>query len=315
MPRDVAVLVGSLRKESFTRKIANAIAELAPPSLQLEIVEIGDAAALQPGPRDRRAARAVAAFRDRVAAPTRVLFVTPEYNRSVPGVLKNAIDVGSRPYGKSAWNGKPAAVVSVSPGAIGAFGANHHLRQSLVFLDMPACSSPRRTSAARTSCSTSTATSRTTRRARSSRISPRRSRPGSIGSRSRPDRRYPPDVAIASFVRPACLRALHHVHDAAVRDPLVGLEHDLRVLVARERGAEQVVELGVGHRLAADVDVALDRDHEHERRLRRIDLLRLARRQVDLDARTSSPSRSCPAASATFFFSGALRPARRARSP
>ena len=72
----------------------------------------------------------------------RVLFVTPEYNRSVPGVLKNAIDVGSRPYGKSAWDGKPGAVVSVSPGAIGGFGANHHLRQSLVFLNMPAMQQP-----------------------------------------------------------------------------------------------------------------------------------------------------------------------------
>jgi chromate reductase len=71
-----------------------------------------------------------------------VLFATPEYNRSVPGVLKNAIDVGSRPYGKSAWAGKPAAVISVSPGAIGAFGANHHLRQSLVFLDMPCMQQP-----------------------------------------------------------------------------------------------------------------------------------------------------------------------------
>jgi chromate reductase, NAD(P)H dehydrogenase (quinone) len=71
-----------------------------------------------------------------------VLFITPEYNRSVPGVLKNAIDVGSRPYGKSAWSGKPAGVIGVSPGAIGAFGANHHLRQSLVFLDMPAMPQP-----------------------------------------------------------------------------------------------------------------------------------------------------------------------------
>ena len=71
-----------------------------------------------------------------------MLFVTPEYNRSVPGVLKNAIDVASRPYGKSAWDGKPAAVVSVSPGAIGAFGANHHLRQSLVFLNMPTLQQP-----------------------------------------------------------------------------------------------------------------------------------------------------------------------------
>ena len=79
---------------------------------------------------------------ERIKKADAVLFVTPEYNRGVPGVLKNAIDVGSRPYGKSAWEGKPAAVVSVSPGAMGAFGANHHLRQSLVFLNMPALQQP-----------------------------------------------------------------------------------------------------------------------------------------------------------------------------
>ncbi len=82
------------------------------------------------------------AFRERIKKADAVLFVTPEYNRGVPGVLKNAIDVGSRPYGKSAWDGKPAGVVSVSPGAIGGFGANHHLRQSLVFLNMPVLQQP-----------------------------------------------------------------------------------------------------------------------------------------------------------------------------
>src|ERR1019366_6061921 len=81
-------------------------------------------------------------FREAVKASDAVLFVTPEYNRSVPGVLKNALDVGSRPYGKSVWNGKPGAIVSCSPGAIGAFGANHHLRQSLVFLNVPAMQQP-----------------------------------------------------------------------------------------------------------------------------------------------------------------------------
>src|SRR6266700_1028433 len=106
--RDVAVFVGSLRKESFNRKMANALVAMAP-----------------------------AAFKQRVQKADAVLFVTPEYNRSMPGVLKNAIDIASRPYGKSAWNGKPGAVISVSPGAIGGFGANHHVRQSLVFLDVP----------------------------------------------------------------------------------------------------------------------------------------------------------------------------------
>ena len=80
--------------------------------------------------------------RERISAADAVLFVTPEHNRSVPAALKNALDVGSRPYGKSAWNGKPGAVVSASPGTIGGFGANHHLRQSLVFLNMPTMSQP-----------------------------------------------------------------------------------------------------------------------------------------------------------------------------
>ena len=82
------------------------------------------------------------AFRQRIGAADAVLFVTPEYNRSVPAVLKNAIDIGSRPYGESAWSGKPGAVVSASPGGIGGFGANHHLRQSLVFLNVPAMAQP-----------------------------------------------------------------------------------------------------------------------------------------------------------------------------
>jgi chromate reductase len=140
-PRNVAVLVGSLRKESFSRKVAVALAGLVPASLQLQIVEIGqlplynqDAEADPPKP--------WADFRERIRGADAVLFVTPEYNRSVPGVLKNAIDVGSRPYGSSAWAGKPGAVISVTPGGLGAFGANHHLRQSLVFLDVPVLQQP-----------------------------------------------------------------------------------------------------------------------------------------------------------------------------
>jgi chromate reductase len=139
--RDVAVLVGSLRKESFTRKIALAIAGLAPPALRLEIIEIRD---LPPYDQDLdpHPPPAWTTFRKRIAAADAVLFATPEYNRSVPGVLKNAVDVASRPYGAGALNGKPAAVVSVSPGALGGFGANHHLRQSLVFLGMPTLAQP-----------------------------------------------------------------------------------------------------------------------------------------------------------------------------
>ena len=142
-PKSVAVFVGSLRKGSFNRMAARALAELAPPSLQLGIVEIADLPlynadedvdGLRPAPWVR--------FRDEVRPAHALLFVTPEFNRSVPGALKNAIDVGSRPYGQSVFSGKPGAVMSVSLGAPGAFGANHHLRQSLVFLDVPVMQQP-----------------------------------------------------------------------------------------------------------------------------------------------------------------------------
>jgi chromate reductase len=141
MPTDIAVLVGSLRKGSFSRATARAIAELAPPSLSLEIVEIRDLP-LYDADLEAALPEPWRAFRERLGRAAGVLFVTPEYNRSVPGALKNAIDVGSRPYGKSNFSGRPAGVVSVSPGALGAFGANHHLRQSLVFLDMPTMQQP-----------------------------------------------------------------------------------------------------------------------------------------------------------------------------
>jgi chromate reductase, NAD(P)H dehydrogenase (quinone) len=140
--RDIAVIVGSLREGSFSRSTALALIGLAPGTLKLEIVEIG-ALPLYNQDLDPKSPPAEwVAFRQRVGAADAVLFVTPEYNRSVPGVLKNAIDVGSRPYGRSAWARKPAAVVSVTPGALGAFGANHHLRQSAVFLDMPMMPQP-----------------------------------------------------------------------------------------------------------------------------------------------------------------------------
>jgi chromate reductase len=137
----VAVLVGSLRKDSINRRMAHALAALAPDSLQLQIVEIG-ALSLYNQDDDVTPPAAWATFREQIRTAEAVLFVTPEYNRSVPGALKNALDVGSRPYGKSVWSGKPGAIVSASPGAIGAFGANHHLRQSLVFLNVPAMPQP-----------------------------------------------------------------------------------------------------------------------------------------------------------------------------
>lgn len=138
---DVAVIVGSLRNGSFTRKVAEALISLAPADLKLEIVDWGDVAIFnQDDEKTPPAANVV--FKDRIRRADAVLFATPEYNRSVPGGLKNLLDVASRPYGDSAWNGKPAAVVSVTPGALGAFGANHHLRQSLVFLNMPTVQQP-----------------------------------------------------------------------------------------------------------------------------------------------------------------------------
>ena len=139
--RDVAVFVGSLRKESFNRKMANALIAMAPASLKLEIVEIRQLP-LYNQDDDANPPAVSAAFKARVQKADAVLFVTPEYNRGMPGVLKNAIDIASRPYGKSAWNAKPGAVISVSPGAIGGFGANHQLRQSLVFLNVPALQQP-----------------------------------------------------------------------------------------------------------------------------------------------------------------------------
>ena len=139
--RTVGVFVGSLRKESFNRKMANALIALAAPSLKMEIVEIGQLP-LYNADYEADPPQVVRDFKQRVESFDAVLFVTPEYNRGVPGVLKNAIDVGSRPYGKSSWNAKPGAVVSVSPGAIGAYGANHALRQSLVFLNVPAMQQP-----------------------------------------------------------------------------------------------------------------------------------------------------------------------------
>ena len=137
----VAVLVGSLSKASLNRKMAHALIAVAPASLVLSIVEIGELPLYTPD-FENDPPTAVRTFRDQIRAADALLFVTPEYNRSVPGVLKNAIDVGSRPYGKSVWTKKPAAVVSVSPGAIGGFGANQHLRQSFVFLDVPAMPAP-----------------------------------------------------------------------------------------------------------------------------------------------------------------------------
>jgi len=139
---DIAVIVGSLRKGSFNRLIAQALQKLAPSSLKLEIVEIGQLPLYNSDLEELDRPQSWTDFRERTRRADGVIFVTPEYNRSVPAALKNAIDVGSRPYGQSVWQTKPAAVISSSPGHIGGFGANHHLRQSLVFLDMPVLQQP-----------------------------------------------------------------------------------------------------------------------------------------------------------------------------
>ena len=142
MNKTIAVLVGSLRKDSYNLKVAKVLEHLAPKTLTLKIIQIGDLPLYNEDIDTDNPPASYTRFRQEIMTCQGVIFVTPEYNRSVPAVIKNAIDVGSRPYGKSVWSKKPAAIISVSPGAIGGFGANHHLRQSLVFLDMPTMQQP-----------------------------------------------------------------------------------------------------------------------------------------------------------------------------
>jgi chromate reductase len=137
----IGIIVGSLQSDGLTRKLAKGVMALGGDRLNMQIIEIGDLPLYNPELEDG-GVPAWQRFRDAVAPLSGIMFVTPEYNRSVPAALKNAIDVGSRPYGQSVWAGKPAGILSQSPGALGGFGANHHLRQSLVFLDMPAMQQP-----------------------------------------------------------------------------------------------------------------------------------------------------------------------------
>ena len=140
-PLDVIAIVGSLRRESYTRALTEALARLAAPTMRIEIVPISGLSLYNQD--DEQAPPAAwREFRARVRRADGVLFATPEYNRSVPACLKNALDVGSRPRSENAWNGKPAAVISCSPGALGAFGANQHLRQSLLAVNMPTLQQP-----------------------------------------------------------------------------------------------------------------------------------------------------------------------------
>lgn len=141
--KTIGLFVGSLRKESFSKKIANAIVELAPDNLEFKMIEIRELPLYNQDLDDENKAPAAwVAFREQVNGMDGLLFVTPEHNRSYPSAIKNALDVGSRPYGQSVWNGKPGAIVSVTPGGLGAFGANHHLRQPLTFLNVPTMQQP-----------------------------------------------------------------------------------------------------------------------------------------------------------------------------
>src|SRR5262252_9049773 len=129
-PQNIVVLVGSLRKESFSLKIANALAKLAPPALKLDVTTLHDISFFNQDLEANPPADWLA-LREKIQASNGVLFVTPEYNRSIPGVLKNAIDVASRPYGKSSFLGKPVGIVSSSPGPLGGVSAAKHLQNIL----------------------------------------------------------------------------------------------------------------------------------------------------------------------------------------
>jgi chromate reductase len=138
---ETGIIVGSLRKDSLSRLIANALIDVSPISLKLSFIEI-KTLSMYNADLDDSPPKEWQEFRAQVKSQNAIIFVTPEYNRSVPGALKNAIDIGSRPYGASVFNAKPAGVISLSVGSLGGFGANHHLRQSLVYLNMPTMPQP-----------------------------------------------------------------------------------------------------------------------------------------------------------------------------
>lgn len=138
---NIAVVVGSLRKDSFNKKLAEALIKLAPADFKFKMIKIDDLP-LYSQDDDSNQAPSVKRLKSDIKAADAVLFVTPEYNRSIPGVLKNAIDNASRPYGDSAWAGKPAGVLGISIGVIGTALAQQHLRNILAYLDMPTLNQP-----------------------------------------------------------------------------------------------------------------------------------------------------------------------------
>ncbi|MBS1718549.1 MAG: NAD(P)H-dependent oxidoreductase [Armatimonadetes bacterium] len=140
--RNVAVIVGSLRKNSYSQMVADALIALAPKGLKFEFLEIGNLPFYNPDLEAEKTPKEWVAFRAQISKADAFLVVTPEYNRSIPGVLKNALDIGTRPYGHNGWTGKPAGIVSSSPGGIGGFGANHHLRQVMVGCGIKAMATP-----------------------------------------------------------------------------------------------------------------------------------------------------------------------------
>lgn len=143
MSKVIGILAGSLRKESFSKKLGNAVIAMAPEGFEYKAIRLDELPVYnQDFDDNNEVPQAYTTFREEVQQLDGFIFITPEYNRSVPAVLKKALDVGSRPYGKSVWDGKPGAIFSNSPGAVGGFGANHHLRQSLVFLNIPVMQQP-----------------------------------------------------------------------------------------------------------------------------------------------------------------------------
>jgi len=141
MAYKIAILVGSLRKDSINRKVARSLCAIRNDNLDCSMVEIGNLP-LYDQDLDANPPQEWLSFREQVASADGVLFVSPEYNRGIPGGLKNAIDIGSRPYGQSVFDKKPAAIITASPGSIGGFGSNHQIRQACVFLNMPVMQQP-----------------------------------------------------------------------------------------------------------------------------------------------------------------------------
>ncbi|RZK42522.1 MAG: NAD(P)H-dependent oxidoreductase [Pedobacter sp.] len=140
--KKIGIIVGSIRKDSYNKKIANHLVKNSPKGYEFEMIEIADLPLYNQDYDEKDEPSNYAPFREKIKSLHGVVFVTPEHNRSIPAALKNALDVGSRPYGKNAWNNKPALIISSSISGISGFGANHHLRQSLVFLNVPTLQQP-----------------------------------------------------------------------------------------------------------------------------------------------------------------------------